>query len=189
MTTPYSQTDPRWKDETYDSTTYTIGKKGCALTALAMALTVAGYPVTPDSLNAFMNANRGFDSASVNWRQTVPAFTGLSQSWNILTPNEDRAALGASVCSGKPVVVYVPSLVSKLPNGKPGPHFVFVTGAPRDATDSTPLDQFTIVDPGGGASTLAPYGSFSLRGYPMSTGQAQPAPVAWSARAAADTGS
>jgi hypothetical protein len=65
------------------------------------------------------------------------------------------------------VVVWVPSLTTSLEDGTPGPHFVLVTGAPREATETTPLSEFRIVDPNPntGATTLADYGMFELRGF------------------------
>ncbi len=165
--TAYSQGDPQWGDVTYDSTGKTIRVKGCALTALAMSLTWAGHPVTPSSLNTFMNDHDDFQrGGGVVWVGSVPDFSGQLLQWKNLEWTEDRVTLAQTVCTGTPVIVQVPSQVHQR-----GSHFVLVTGAPRTATDTTSLDQFKIVDPDGFRYTsLAAYGSFELRGYPEQAG-------------------
>jgi hypothetical protein len=169
--TAYAQNDSRWANKKYDHLTAgdtTIGRWGCALTSLAMALTFAGHTVAPDSLNAFMIANEGFDASAVSWLATVPSFSSGGLEWVDLPRTNSPAELATAVCSGNPVIVYVPSLVTTRQDGTPGSHFVLVTGGPREATDSTSLGEFSIVDPNpaSGATTLDPYGSFVLRGYP-----------------------
>ncbi|MBX3134019.1 MAG: C39 family peptidase [Gemmatimonadaceae bacterium] len=164
--TPYTQGNPLWGSLTYDNTNSTIARKGCALTSLAMALTAAGYAVQPDSLNTFMIANEGYSGSAVYWQSTVPSFSGGSLRWVSLGQTNPRTQLAASVCAGYPVVVRVPSLATSG-----GFHFVVVTGAPRNATETTSLSEFTIADPAPSLSdgTLEPYGSFQLRGYAVSS--------------------
>jgi hypothetical protein len=169
--TAYAQDDSRWANKKYDHLTTgdtTIGRWGCALTSLAMAMSFAGSAVLPDSLNAFMIAQAGFTgSGAVRWDVTTSRLSERVLRWNHLGGTDDRAALSARLCAGTPVIVYVPSLVTQG-----GSHFVLVTGGPRNPSDSTALSEFSIIDPnpGSGAVSLEPYGSFALRGFPAPVG-------------------
>jgi Peptidase_C39 like family len=169
--TPYTQNDPAWGGQVYDSTVHTIADKGCALTSLAMALTFAGSTVNPGALNDTMKDNTGYYAgSSVHWLNTTEGFSGNSLRWTYLQDlGGDRDRLAQEVCGGNPVVVWVPSLVVTG-----GSHFVVVTGAPDDATPQTPLSEFGIVDPAGIETTLEAYGDFVLRGYPVASTSLSP---------------
>ena len=56
----YLQHDPRWKDEPIGGSGETLGKVGCAVCSLAMALDRFGVSVTPAELNGALKANQGY---------------------------------------------------------------------------------------------------------------------------------
>lgn len=51
----YSQKDPRWSSKKMGASGYTMGEKGCLVTAVAQALTHAGHNVTPGVLADHLN--------------------------------------------------------------------------------------------------------------------------------------
>lgn len=71
LSVPYfSQRDSRWANRYLGySSTLTIGRAGCALTCVAMALKFRGANVDPDQLNTWLKNNGGFgsDGVSIVW--------------------------------------------------------------------------------------------------------------------------
>jgi hypothetical protein len=149
-----SQGDPAWNQpgQTYDSTGLSIGAKGCALTALAMALNFAGTQTDPGTLNAFMKKYSDFDNGGVKWADATSHISDFQLKYLTLK-SSSLSDLENRLCQGYPVIVGV-DLDAK---GTPG-HFVLVTGKQGD--------EFTIVDPGHVNKTkLADYNTvFSARG-------------------------
>jgi hypothetical protein len=169
---PYSgptwhQTDELWADDIYDHTKKTMVSKGCALTALAMALSQAGVKrlpngidLDPGELNEYLIANvsGAFNKAgNVEW-PTITESVGKQQQLKFNNFRKSGAAADAflteSLCSRKvPVVVNVPG------------HFVLVIGKENDPTTGSP--RFSIIDPDTGRNYrfLDQYGSYETRGY------------------------
>ncbi|MEO8360709.1 MAG: putative Ig domain-containing protein [Vicinamibacteria bacterium] len=146
--TRFSQSALEWNQpgQTYDGTVKTIADKGCALTALAMAINAAGWQTNPGDLNDFMKAHRGYIPGSmgdVDWTTattsvstTIDATTGKRNSSlkYLPLPSSSLGDLEFRLCQGYPVIVGV-----DLRLNVPG-HFVLVTG--KEGGD------FTIADPG-----------------------------------------
>ncbi|HEX5438667.1 MAG TPA: C39 family peptidase, partial [Gemmatimonadaceae bacterium] len=143
-----------------------MSRLGCAVTSLAMVLTATGQSVNPGTLNNFMNGHDGYTvGGGVKWETGTSTVSNGELRWKSVGGRSDRGVLAQQVCDGHATVVWVPSLVT--PGGS---HFVVVTGAPRNATDTTPLSEFHIVDPDAFRhTTLADYDSFDLRGFPVPT--------------------
>ncbi|MGD1045529.1 MAG: C39 family peptidase [Bacteroidota bacterium] len=148
----FSQHNPNWKDNDYDteinadattekdSTIYCkiggIGGKGCAMTCMAMVLKAFGCDVDPGKLNEWMKDNNGFNeenTGDVNFLETIfnypasPVGTSLPQYKQPLNldPLNYNLSLG------------YPSFVRIM---HPGQHWVLVTG-------KTKSGQYTILDP------------------------------------------
>lgn len=159
--TRYSQGDLGWAGNRLDTSPYneTIGSHGCALTALATAITAA-----PDSLvdvtPGVLNNIAAFDAeANLDWWATPRRvqgnlkFVGLRFDSDI-NPAQSMDFLKQGVCdNATPVIVQVPDPTYLKP------HFVLVTGIDGD--------NISIVDPGyANRTSLSAYGNrFKTRGY------------------------
>lgn len=144
-----SQGDPMWAGDTYDNTDSTIRARGCALTALSMALNFAGVANDPGSLNQFMIDNGDYSGSTVWWGPTVRDRAGPPIKFNTVNATNVEE-LGKLICTtGYPVVVGV--------NGST--HFVLATGY-KDG-------EILVADPGYvNRTTLSVYNNqFSPRGY------------------------
>jgi hypothetical protein len=167
----------------YNHSVFRIGEKGCALSALAMALRHEGIGsvpfsvplVTPEeapkevsldpgSLNLFMTFTPGdFTGSNVNWTpatrtasRNLLKYHALGPFDSVNHPVEARALVDAELCSGHPVIVGVKLVFDA--NGTPTPgHYVLITGKQNG--------QYLIADPGSGATDLTAYSNqFALRG-------------------------
>lgn len=125
---PLVQNVSPWGQETYDSSSFTIAAKGCALTTICMALGANGVSITPDVLNGLLDTYGGYSvypdagtlKANVLWSKDVAIvddyFTGAS-SLNLKFDSFRRsgtaglAAIDKYICSTsskpEPVIVGV----------------------------------------------------------------------------------
>lgn len=153
--TDYKQTDEEWAGDQYDHSNKTIGKKGCALTCLSMALDYAGITdQDPGTLNYLMQTEGGFSGSSVDWAEATRITANDAGKPEIrfhAMRSSDTNDLDSLLATGNPVIVRVTN------NGND--HFVVVTGK-EDG-------QYTISDPGYSSRTsLSDYGNnFETRGY------------------------
>jgi hypothetical protein len=149
-----------WNTDLYDhSNKFFISEKGCALTALSMALNFAGMNFTPPSLNLFMiTHSTDYIGLGVNWDKATRDASGaafLKFFSKRLSGQTGLQYLDKEVCqNGHPVIVGV----NLDAQGVPG-HFVLVTG--KSGTE------FSIADPGSTHHLyLSDYPSlFETRGY------------------------
>ena len=191
---PYHQFDPPWNTDIYahhspteidtscvlSQNKPTIQCKGCALTALSMALYDAGItqlppaalvPNNPGFLNIFMQNHPGdfngndvdFFFATLDVGAATQVFPSKAFLFDDTTfgPSTSSADLFEAVCknpSGRPTPVIV--RVSGTSSG----HYVLVTGAQPLGSDKF---EFEIVDPGHTANTsLDAYDNkFTMRGF------------------------
>jgi len=166
---PVSQGNSSWAGQFldgYDGTkennmgntpTYTIRAKGCALTALDMALNNAGLSpsVNPGQLNTELTGTAGFgNDANLDFEEATNIATsqpGQSNS-NIVfdtdftSESTTQDLRDAFTSTAEPIIVHVMNYTNH-PNG--GNHYVLVTGL-------TPTS-FTINDPGFSARTTLNY--------------------------------
>jgi hypothetical protein len=165
-----SQGNPSWGQDPYNESDFTISQKGCALTALSMALEGNGVTVDPGVLNDLLDAHGGYQKstgsdgiarASVKWSAAVSIVDSFLLSGGNLKFHPlgggGLAALDSQLCTTtstpKPVIVGV-NLDSQ---GNPG-HFVLVTG--KDSNGN-----YQIFDPGHNQTSLTAYGNhFATRG-------------------------
>jgi hypothetical protein len=107
---PYSQMDPRWKDDSLglDNST-TIGKFGCLLTCMAMVADGFGNDVTPQSLNEKMKVAGGFQGALVMPAVLPNVLPGVRYHKYIQCKNPPApiADIDATLDAGLPVIVEV----------------------------------------------------------------------------------
>ena|GEM_PF-1306482 len=101
----YSQGDPAWATRAL-GTGSSIKAAGCAMTATAMAASkISGKTMDPGQLDAFLDANKGYDGNSLRWDVAAKAF-GLKST---RTDNNklDLSAVDKSLSEGRPVVIGV----------------------------------------------------------------------------------
>jgi hypothetical protein len=148
-----AQGDPRWASQSYAGTPATIKQQGSALTTLAMALSYAGVPAAPGSLDTLLVQSNDFVGNDVNWD---PATRDASQEKLRFVAQRTSNAqyLSQTLGNGYPVVAGV----ELNGDGRPG-HFVLVIGE----SDG----HFLINDPGQADATNLDYyhNCFETRGY------------------------
>lgn len=144
----YKQTDPRWANVTLGSSGQTMGKIGCATTALAMTESFrTGTTVYPNQMASKLSYTSG---GAVYWPSnytTVTSSSGYSEK------------IYSALKQGKPVIVG-----AKKSNGSQ--HYVVVKGV--SATDTLTASAFLINDPGSNSrTTLAQFFSVYPNFYKM----------------------
>ena len=129
----YKQTDSRWANVTLGSSGQSIGRIGCATTALAMTESYrTGTTIYPHNMAKKLSYTSG---GAVYW----------PTNYNIITSSSGYLAkLYNALAEGKPVIVG-----AKKSNG--GQHYVVVTGV--NATSSLTASSFLINDPGSDTRT------------------------------------
>lgn len=167
---PLRQYQPPWADDLYaNSTTLTVSNKGCAVTALSMALNYAGVnqwfsPMAgqivqndPGTLDDLMATFGGYAGLAVDWdpaTRLAAEVAGIAGIKFNARRTFSATSLDFYLRQGFPIIVGV----DLGANGVPG-HFVLVTGKAENA--------FTIIDPGHGQrTTLDAYNNiFETRGW------------------------
>lgn len=129
----YKQTDSRWANVTLGSSGQTIGKIGCATTAIAMLESYrTGTTIYPNAMAKKLSYTSG---GAVYWPSDYTIITSssgyLSKIYNLLK-------------AGKPVLIG-----AKKSNGSQ--HYVVITGV--KATNSLTTSSFYINDPGSDTRT------------------------------------
>lgn len=124
----YKQTDSRWKNVTLGSSGQTIGKIGCATTALAMTESYrTNTTIYPDAMSRKLSYTSG---GAVYW----------PTNYNIVTSESGHLTkIYNALKSNKPVIV-------GAKNSYGGQHYVVVTGVKECSTLSA--SAFYINDPG-----------------------------------------
>jgi len=161
--TLFLQGNSSWADSLYDSDTTKIGKKGCALSCIAMVLKAYGVDVNPGTLNAWMKENKKYKGESVKW-ETLRNYSGNSikddePSGEGLGYDKDKkqvilpetlpslSPMDATLSRGFPVIVQV------LNPDSGNQHWVIVTG-------KTSSGDYKILDPGGKTNRTTLSGSY-----------------------------
>ena len=128
----YKQTDPRWSGVTLGSSGQSIGRIGCATTALAMTESYrTGTVIYPHQMAKRLSYTSG---GAVYW----------PTSYNVSTSQGYLPTIYNALLQGKPVI-----LGAKKSNG--GQHYVVVTGI--KSTTTLTADAFYINDPGSTSRT------------------------------------
>lgn len=124
----FKQTDSRWASVTLGSSGQTIGKIGCATTALAMTESYrTGTTIYPNAMAKKLSYTSG---GAVYW----------PSNYNIVTSSSGYlSVIYNALKSGKPVIV-------GAKNSYGGQHYVVVTGV--KACDTLTTSSFYINDPG-----------------------------------------
>lgn len=124
----YKQTDSRWANVTLGSSGQSIGRIGCATTALAMTESYrTGTTIYPHNMAKKLSYTSG---GAVYW----------PSNYNVITSSSGYLAkIYNALSEGKPVIVG-----AKKSNG--GQHYVVVTGV--NATSTLSASSFIINDPG-----------------------------------------
>lgn len=121
----FSQCDPRWGNDTMNSTT--ICEVGCLMSSLSMvlnekAILISGQAVTPQVLNAWLRDNGGYDGDNDLQESVVPMISPARISWPAngkhTTNDIPFDTIMTILQSGQPVIANVMN----------GAHFVLVIG-------------------------------------------------------------
>lgn len=146
----YSQNDPRWKDEKLGGSDLTVGRWGCTMTCIAMALNHWGYEVDPKECNEKLTKSGGFmPSGDLIWTKVHEAFQRVHFHWRGYTVLDGKHFVREEVApvlqrirnlidKGQPVLLNVDNVGN---DGRPD-HWVLAVG-------HTPTD-LLIHDPDGG---------------------------------------
>ncbi len=129
----YKQTDSRWSNVTLGSSGQSIGKIGCATTALAMTESYrTGTTIYPNGMSKKLSYTSG---GAVYW----------PTNYNIITSSSGYlTTIYNALKNGKPVIV-------GAKNSYGGQHYVVVTGI--KACDTLSSSAFYINDPGSNSRT------------------------------------
>lgn len=102
----FSQRDSRWKDDQYGTSPSTIGKLGCATTAVSSILNYYGYSTDPKKLDDLLASNNGYHKGSyIIWQRVADLFPRVKFEGRFYSYSNSRAVdwLSRSV----PVLVQV----------------------------------------------------------------------------------
>ena len=102
----FSQTDPSWKnDQLGRCVDETIGSAGCAITAVAMAMTSLGADVDPGTLNEYLTDHNGYaEGCLVFWAQAAEMDGAGGVEWVHTGVLGSPEALRAGLDQGKRVI-------------------------------------------------------------------------------------
>lgn len=129
----FRQGDPRWaRRELGANTGTTVSAAGCAMTAMAMAISkVSGAVYTPLQLDTYLDVSEGYEGNAIRWdvAARMVGFHAGKVPW-------DFERLSAELADGRPVVVgmdYKPGSAG----GKDGTdHWIVVTHVAPDGSFS-----------------------------------------------------
>lgn len=121
LSTPhYRQHDPRWAEERIGGLGETVGRVGCTLCSLAMALEYYGVRMPPKELNEFLKANGGYNPRGwLRWNSVEKVSGGKITMEYLGRPSHavvDRALKNAQPALAK---VYIDAVI---------PHWVLIVG-------------------------------------------------------------
>ena len=129
---PYSQNDPRWKNNKLGTSDTTIGWNGCLITCHAMIAKYFGKDTDPARFNTWLTANNGY------WKGNLYVWNSLHRLYPELDINvwEDcmfkpapLSQIDACLARGEPVIVHV----DFYPNTNPiDEHYVLLIGKLAD---------------------------------------------------------
>jgi hypothetical protein len=115
----YLQRDPQWKDDTIRSGE-TLGKVGCTVSSLAMALAHYGISFTPKTLNEALKTNEGYTRRGwLQWRAVTKISSGKVSVRVLDKPA--HSDIDAALRAQNPVLVKV--FINRVI-----PHWVIVVG-------------------------------------------------------------
>lgn len=135
----FSQRDPSWaSDQLGYCDGETIQKSGCAVSAVAMAMTALGADVDPGSLNEFLIDNQGYDGCAIYWAKAADLDGAGGVQWIHAGVLGSPESLRAGLDQGKQVVV-------KSTRFQPNyTHWVYIAGYDGDGSQ---WSDFYYLDP------------------------------------------
>jgi hypothetical protein len=147
--TPFSQSDPRWRDERLGTTAQTIGKWGCAMTCACMIFSQIDPNINPSTFNAMLSypAPGGYNyvnggEAHLAWDRLPSIFAWFKwhgrQDWKRRLTPEELGEILNRIMNQAPLVLFVDY---KPKTAAFDSHFVLATGY------SASFDDICILDP------------------------------------------
>lgn len=132
----FSQGDPAWANVKLGTCPETIGSAGCAITAVAMAMTSLGVEVNPRTLNDYLTNNHGYASGCLIFWGKAAEFDGSAGvGWVHIGVLGSPESLRDGLDQGKRVIVK---------STRFGEHWVFIAGYDGSGTN---WDDFYYLDP------------------------------------------
>lgn len=133
--TPYSQNDPRWKNNQLGTSSTTIGWNGCLITCVAMVQNYYGWDTDPAMVDAWLTVNNGYsDGNLLNWNAVPLPLGTWVDCLKIPTPLDK---IDACLAKGEPAIVWVDFYPSTSVIDQ---HWVLIIG-------KLGADDYTMIDP------------------------------------------
>ena len=102
----FKQTDPRWAGEVVGGSKERIGRVGCTICCVAMALHVYGLEMTPLELNKRLQESGGYTSSGLLKWDAVPKVSEGKVKATYIGPAEARK-IDAALKEGNPVIAKI----------------------------------------------------------------------------------
>ena len=154
LSTPhYRQRDPRWADERIGGFGESMGRVGCTICSLAMALDYYGVKMPPKELNEFLRANGGYNPRGwLRWNSVDKVSGGKLTMDYMGRPN--HPVIDRAVRNSQPVLakVYINAVV---------PHWVLIVG--KEGED------YLMRDPLGEANTVGKVSDYKSKIFAVRT--------------------
>ena len=99
----FSQTDPRWKNETIGYSHSTVGRYGCALTSVAMIMKYYGNQIDPGQLAKY----RIYSWDLISWPKYIGNISLVSSTYR---GNINWARINRELRNGHPVIVRISAI-------------------------------------------------------------------------------
>lgn len=139
----FKQGDGEWGRTKLGKGGSTIGRSGCAMTCVAMALSkITGETITPRALDSWLDKNRGYAGDALDWSRA-----GKMKDLSVSQKPWSRGTLDAQLEAGRPVIVGVDYKKGSKGGAGGTDHWVLVTAKTTDANGHT---KYLANDPGTG---------------------------------------
>jgi PKD repeat protein len=149
---PYTDSNPSWEGDDYDSSGK-IAVYGCAMTSAAMLLNQQGVQVDPGQLNAWLRGQEdGYKGGDVGWLAVAryARERGVTLYYNGKLESRNDSILNNSLCQ-----LHIPVILKVSGLGGTTSHFVLATGQTQASGNQT----WTINDPAFNRTNLLAYGN------------------------------
>ncbi len=102
---PYSQNDPRWKNNRLGTSSTTIGWNGCLITCVAMVQKFYGIDTDPARLNTWLTQNGGYANENLLYWGKIPF--PIATWVDCMDVPAPLSQIDACLDRGEPVIVHV----------------------------------------------------------------------------------
>ena len=132
--TPYSQNDPRWRNDRLGTSSTTIGWNGCLITCCAMVMKFYGEVTDPAKLNTWLVQHGGYANDNLLYWGKIPL--PIATWVDCMDVPAPLSQIDAALARGEPCIVHVDFVPSTNPIDD---HYVLLIGKLAD-------DDYTMID-------------------------------------------